>query len=263
MIPSCPQVPPHLSQPAASAPHVYTAIAQVMAAMATAGISKSRTNEQQGFAFRGIDDVYNSLAAKLVAAQLCVIPRVVARTVIERTTANGTALFAVVVDVEFDLVSALDGSKHTARVCGEAMDTGDKASSKALSAAYKYLALQTFCIPTRGDNDADATTHSSILPTTAAASSPPAPAAFDLGSTQARDAQPGSAAVARTPKRAPLDMVLTRVGLASSETLRDIHDRAADNFAGDDLDRLRAAVAKRAKQLGVELNAPAAIAKAA
>jgi hypothetical protein len=39
------------------------------------------------------------------------------------------------------------------------MDSGDKATNKAMSAAYKYAALQTFCIPTEGDNDADAVTH--------------------------------------------------------------------------------------------------------
>src|SRR5690606_19364534 len=42
---------------------------------------------------------------------------------------------------------------------GEAMDSADKATNKAMSAAYKYAAFQTFCIPTEGDNDADATTH--------------------------------------------------------------------------------------------------------
>ena len=42
---------------------------------------------------------------------------------------------------------------------GEAMDSGDKATNKAMSAAYKYAAMQAFCIPTEGDNDADATTH--------------------------------------------------------------------------------------------------------
>jgi hypothetical protein len=42
---------------------------------------------------------------------------------------------------------------------GEAMDSGDKATNKAMSAAYKYMAMQEFCIPTEGDNDADAATH--------------------------------------------------------------------------------------------------------
>jgi hypothetical protein len=35
------------------------------------------------------------------------------------------------------------------------MDSADKATNKAMSAAYKYACLQTFCIPTEGDNDAD------------------------------------------------------------------------------------------------------------
>ena len=39
------------------------------------------------------------------------------------------------------------------------MDSGDKATNKAMSAAYKYMAFQTFAIPTQGDNDADGQTH--------------------------------------------------------------------------------------------------------
>jgi hypothetical protein len=63
------------------------------------------------------------------------------------------------VEAEFDFVSAEDGSKHTVRTFGEAMDRGDKATNKAMSAAYKYAAFQAFAIPTEGDNDADASTH--------------------------------------------------------------------------------------------------------
>ncbi len=48
---------------------------------------------------------------------------------------------------------------HTVRTFGEAMDRGDKATNKAMSAAYKYAAFQTFAIPTEGDNDADASSH--------------------------------------------------------------------------------------------------------
>ena len=42
------------------------------------------------------------------------------------------------------------------------MDSGDKATNKAMSAAYKYAAMQAFAIPTEGDNDADSTTHEVI-----------------------------------------------------------------------------------------------------
>lgn len=138
---------------------VYRAIASVTGKLAEEGIGKTRKNDQQGYIFRGIDDVYNALSRPIADAGLCLLPRVLRREVTERQTQRGGALFYVVVDVEYDLVCAEDGSQHTVRVIGEAMDTGDKATNKAMSAAYKYMAMQVFCIPTEGDNDADSTTH--------------------------------------------------------------------------------------------------------
>lgn len=138
---------------------VYAAIAACTATLAKGGISKDRKNQQQGYNFRGIDDIYNALAGVLAANALCIIPRVLRREVVERTTQKGGVLFYVTVEVEFDVVCAIDGSRHTAKVYGEAMDSADKATNKAMSAAYKYMALQLFCIPTEGDNDADGTTH--------------------------------------------------------------------------------------------------------
>jgi hypothetical protein len=137
---------------------VYEAIAAVTAEMAKEGIAKGRRNQQQGYQFRGIDDVYNALSPVLAKHRLCILPRVTERVVQERETARGGVLFYVTVRVEFDFVSADDGSVHTVCTYGEAMDSADKATNKAMSAAYKYAAFQTFCIPTEGDNDADATT---------------------------------------------------------------------------------------------------------
>ncbi|HEY8880391.1 MAG TPA: ERF family protein [Roseateles sp.] len=140
---------------------VYQAIKAVSAAMSQAGISKGRKNSQQGYNFRGIDDVLNSLSSALVEAGLVILPRVISRDVVERQTAKGGALFYVTVEVEFDLVATEDGTKHTVKTFGEAMDSADKATNKAMSAAYKYLALLTFCIPTEAspETDADFTTH--------------------------------------------------------------------------------------------------------
>jgi hypothetical protein len=140
-------------------PKVFEAIAAVMADLSVEGISKDRNNAQQGYKFRGIDDVYNELSPILSKHKLCMLPRILSRDVTERQTRNGGALFNVTVEAEFDLISAEDGSKHTIRTFGEAMDSADKATNKAMSAAYKYAAMQAFCIPTEGDNDADATTH--------------------------------------------------------------------------------------------------------
>jgi len=127
---------------------VYEAISAVAKEMAEKGISKDRRNQQQGFQFRGIDQVYNALAPVLAKHGLVILPRITDRTVTERTTQKGVVLFYVVVKAEFDFVATEDGSKHTVITYGEAMDSGDKATNKAMSIAYKYAAFQAFCIPT-------------------------------------------------------------------------------------------------------------------
>jgi hypothetical protein len=68
---------------------------------------------------------------------------------------RGNTWFSVQLEVEYE-VHAADGSMLSATVYGEAMDTGDKATNKAMSAAYKYLCFQLFCIPV-GNDDADDT----------------------------------------------------------------------------------------------------------
>ena len=139
---------------------VYAAIAAVSKNMATQGISKDRKNQQgSGYNFRGIDDVLNALSPSLVEHGLVIIPRCIERESVERQTKSGGAIFYTTVKVEFDFIAVSDGSKHTAVMYGEAMDTSDKSTNKAMSAAYKYVAFQTFCIPTEGDNDADLNTH--------------------------------------------------------------------------------------------------------
>ena len=138
---------------------VYAAISKVAAAMASEGVAKTRTNEHQRYKFRGIDEVMNALARPLVDAGLVVLPRIVRRECEERESKDGKRLNLVTVEAEYDFVAVEDGSRHTVRTFGEASDSSDKATNKAMSAAYKYALFETFCIPTEGDNDADATTH--------------------------------------------------------------------------------------------------------
>lgn len=140
-------------------PKVYGAISAVMAQMAKDGISKDRKNQQQGYAFRGIDDIYNALSSVLSANKLVMLPFVQDMQREERATKNGGVINYTILTVDFKLVSAEDGSNDTIRTIGEAMDSADKSANKAQSAALKYAALQVFMIPTEGDNDADAHTH--------------------------------------------------------------------------------------------------------
>jgi hypothetical protein len=139
---------------------VYQAINQVQSDLAKSGIAKDRTNQQgSSYKFRGIDDVYNAVSPLLAKHGLCILPRMISRQCLERQTAKGNAIFYVTVEAEFDFVSAEDGSKHTVRTFGEAMDVSDKATNKAMSAAYKYAAFQAFAIPTESDNDTETHTH--------------------------------------------------------------------------------------------------------
>lgn len=147
---------------------VYKAIAAIQEDLSKVGISKDGVNEQQKYRFRGIDQVYSALSPLLAKHGLCVLPRMVDCTRTERVSmkpgyngspARESVLFYVTVTAEFDFVAVEDGSTHTVRTYGEAMDSGDKATNKAMSAAYKYAAFMAFAIPTEGDNDADATTH--------------------------------------------------------------------------------------------------------
>ncbi len=142
-----------------STPKVYSAICAVMADIGKTGIAKERKNAQQGYNFRGIDDVYNELNGLLAKHNLVLLPSVVSSERDERETQKGGVLFYTRLTVDFKVVSAEDGSSDTIRTVGEAMDSGDKSSNKAQSAAYKYAAMMVFCIPTEGDNDADYTTH--------------------------------------------------------------------------------------------------------
>ena len=87
------------------------------------------------------------------------LPRVLRRKVCYRTGEANTVLVSVELLVAYDLVSGRDGSRHVVRAFGEAVDPSDKATAKALSAAYKSAMLQTFCIPVAGIDEADAATH--------------------------------------------------------------------------------------------------------
>lgn len=141
-------------------PKVYEAITKITEALSKIGIAKERPG--QNYKFRGIDDVYNHLSALLAEYKLCIIPVLLERECVERVAKSGGALFYATVKARFDIVSAEDGSKHEAITYGEAMDSSDKATNKAMSTAYKYMAFMTFCIPTEGDNDTENQTHEVI-----------------------------------------------------------------------------------------------------
>jgi hypothetical protein len=119
----------------------------VAAELSRTGIQKLQTSAEDQYRFRGIDDVLKRLSPAIADAKLCILPRVLERSVVERAGLNGSLLISVSLKVAFDLVSAEDGSRHTIEAFGEALDGADKATAEAMTAAYKYAVLQTFCVP--------------------------------------------------------------------------------------------------------------------
>lgn len=134
---------------------VYRAINAVAAELAKAGIPKTHRHETEDYEYRSIDDVLNRLAPLLAKHRLCVLPRVLHRAASSRRTDQGTSLTMVELKVAFDFISADDGSRHTIKVFAEALDGADKATAKAMAAAFKIAMIQSLCIPVPGNEDAD------------------------------------------------------------------------------------------------------------
>lgn len=135
---------------------IYETIPAVMAEIGAIG--KDSWNKQgQGFAYRGIDAVMNALSPAMTKYKMFVIPKTLDQRREERQTAKGSTLIYSICTVEYTFY-AEDGSSVSATVIGEGMDSGDKATNKAMSAAFKYACFQTFCIPTEEMKDPDAET---------------------------------------------------------------------------------------------------------
>jgi len=135
--------------------NIYESIAAIMQEIPAIG--KDKKNQQQNFNYRGIDDVMNALQPILSKHRVFVVPEVLAQNREERKNSKGGTLMYSIMQIKYSFF-AEDGTSISAVVVGEGMDSGDKASNKAMSVALKYAFFQVFCIPTEEmpDPDADA-----------------------------------------------------------------------------------------------------------
>lgn len=139
--------------------NIYESISAVMAEVGAVG--KNSKNNQQNFMYRGVDAVMNALSPALTKCKVFVVPEVLEQTREERTTAKGALLIYSICKIKFTFY-AEDGTSISAIVIGEGMDSGDKATNKAMSIAFKYACFQVFCIPTEEMADPDAECHEVI-----------------------------------------------------------------------------------------------------
>lgn len=140
---------------------IYQAIVNVMGEIGAIG--KDRKNQQQGFMYRGVEDVMNAIQPIMHKHGIFVVPEVIAQTREERQTKNGSNLIYSILTVKHHFIST-DGSEVVSVTIGEGMDSADKASNKAMSVAFKYACFEVFCIPTSDMNDPDSTTPPNSTP---------------------------------------------------------------------------------------------------
>ena len=146
---------------------IYGQLADVMADCDH--VAKKDRNEHQRFLFRGIDAVVNAVGPILRKHRVIVVPRV--RTVTYETvmTTKEKLSTACRVEVDYAFMSGIDGSEIGATVAAEAWDTGDKATPKAMSVAFRTALLQALALPT---DEPDPDSHTYVREDGAAQSSP-------------------------------------------------------------------------------------------
>ncbi len=128
---------------------IHSAILGVMRDIAKTGIAKLKRNQQQGYNFRGIEDAMNELNPLLVANGIVVMHSYSDLNVSERIKgdpADGKASRFATIKGAFRFM-AEDGSHLICECYGEAMDSGDKAVTKAQSVAFRTALFQTFVVP--------------------------------------------------------------------------------------------------------------------
>lgn len=135
--------------------NIYESIAAIMQEIPAIG--KGKKNKDQGFMYRGIDDVMNALQPLLSKHKVFLVPEVLEQTREERAARSGTKLLFSILRIKYTFY-AEDGSSVSTVVIGEGMDTADKASNKAMAVGMKYALFQVFCIPTEEMVDPDSET---------------------------------------------------------------------------------------------------------
>jgi hypothetical protein len=139
-------------------PLIYRLMGEVLNEMPAVG--KNQRNTQQGFSFQGIDDVLDALNPILGRKGVFFVPHVIERLAETRLTGQNKNLWTVHLLVRYTFF-APDGSSVVAETWGEGTDSGDKATSKAMTMAMKACLRQVFAISDRESEDPDASSEDS------------------------------------------------------------------------------------------------------
>ncbi len=139
---------------------IHEALSAVMADVQAVG--KTGINKQQNYNFRGIDAVVNAVGPALRKHGVIVAPHVEDATFETYSTSKGTTMKSCVLRIKY-VFTGPEGDTLECVVYGESSDSGDKATPKAHSVAFRTALLQVLTIPT-DEPDPDEQTHERVTP---------------------------------------------------------------------------------------------------
>jgi len=135
---------------------VLESIEAMTEALAKKGISKEQGGQGDiKYKFRGIDDIRNNTSPLMKECALAILPHMAERVEKERHAKSGALALWVTLRVDFKIMNTIKGDDVLVSVYADSVDYSDKATSKAMSQAYKTLAINLFNIPTEGEQDTD------------------------------------------------------------------------------------------------------------
>lgn len=128
---------------------IHTALLAAMTEIAKTGIAKTSQASLGGASvnYRGIEAAMNEMSLVLIRCGISVTPSYADLVVMERAKGEGKATRFATLRGTFTF-AADDGTSVTCTTYGEAMDSGDKAITKAQSVAFRTALFQQFVVPT-------------------------------------------------------------------------------------------------------------------
>lgn len=130
---------------------IHKAIIAAMRDISKKGIAKLSKADLGGAKvnYRGIEAAMNEMSIVLIHAGISVTPKYSDLNIVDRAKEGQPGKFSRFVTLKGSFeFAAEDGSSVTCEVYGEAMDSGDKATTKAQSVAFRTALFQQFCVPT-------------------------------------------------------------------------------------------------------------------
>lgn len=154
---------------------IHTKLAAVAGAIGP--INKDEYNKDQGFAYRSIEQITERVRPLLAGQGVSVAPKMLTLDHAEVVSKHGTRGWRTVVVMQYTFGAGTDDSTVEVSMPGEAVDYGDKSTSKAVQMAYKYALIQALQIGSGGDPDGQTVEVADVVRPQTPSQAPAAPAA--------------------------------------------------------------------------------------